>query len=192
MKKRFVVIEGFDGAGKTDASKWVTTQYSYTYVKSPAGAFATARDIFDNLENATVRERFLYYLAVSMSSSATVNDMLTDGRDILLDRYFYSTLVYHEILSPGITEGHKSYLSQLIKPDLVIYLITDFEIALERLKKRKNGANDDLFFKKNRYYQALSLYQRYFIDIPPAQIVIVENNGTFEELTNALDKILKE
>lgn len=190
VKKRFIVIEGFDGAGKTDTSKWLAEKCNYTYIKSPTGVFADARDSFDNLNKATIRERFFYYLAVSMSSSATAKDILSEDRNILFDRYIYSTLVYHEILSPGMTDEYKHHFRSLMVPDLVIYLFTDYDIALERMNKRKNCANDDLFFNRDRHKKASILYPKFLKEIPATQVIEVKNNGTFKELTDSLREIL--
>jgi tRNA A37 threonylcarbamoyladenosine biosynthesis protein TsaE len=39
-KNNFIVVEGFDGSGKTSTAKWLEKELGYTYIKSPTGVFA--------------------------------------------------------------------------------------------------------------------------------------------------------
>lgn len=65
MKKepRIIAVEGFDGAGKTTLSKYISDFLGYEYHKSPTGIFAKVRNEFDEQE-VSFAERLPFTLAI--------------------------------------------------------------------------------------------------------------------------------
>lgn len=177
MKSRnFIVVEGFDGSGKTSTAKWLEAELDYTYMKSPTGAFAQARNLFDEVKRIPLRDRLAFYTGDCIRVSEFVRSECV-GKKLVLDRYYPSTVCYHEALYPGSTQNLHGIFSELYQPDLIVYLKTDYEVLSERMKSRENSLNDQLV-TPNFYQAVVKQYERYQ-GLP--FFFQIDNNGTPEE-----------
>jgi thymidylate kinase len=104
---------------------------------------------------------------------------------IIFDRYYYSTLVYCESLFPSISSEYKFLFDYLPKPDLVLFVQTDFDIMLKRITERGNLTLIEKKYTTEADFDILiSNYMKY-ID---TNKVIIDNNKSIE---NAKDQIKK-
>ena len=173
--KNFVVVEGFDGSGKTSTAKWLQDEFGFKYTKSPTGVFAKVRDLFDDIGNVSIIERLAFYTGDCIRVSELLRNECMENR-IVLDRYFLSTVCYHEALHPDSTKNLHGIFSELYQPDIILYLKTDYHILEERLSHRENSMNDQLV-KPDFYCKVEQEYKRYK-DIP--NFFVIDNNGSYE------------
>ncbi|MGI6335032.1 MAG: dTMP kinase [Minisyncoccales bacterium] len=149
MNKRgnFIVIEGIDGSGKSTQTKLLSDFLSqnghhiilkkYPEYGKPIGDLINnwlySKDYDFNVEAQT-----LLYFADFIKDKEYLENNLKNGKIILSDRYFTSTMVYQRI--KGMPMSKLNILAQtfgLIKPDKVIYLRISPETSFERKLQQK-------------------------------------------------------
>ncbi len=140
MRKRgyFIVIEGIDGAGKTSVSKELVrlltsegVEAIYTYepyeseftelLRKSSGSYDPEIEV---LLLAADRYRHLKEVVIPA---------LEEGKVVVMDRYYYSTIAYQG--SRGAREEWINKVHEfVIKPDLAIYLDVEPEVGWSRKK----------------------------------------------------------
>ncbi|OOV46927.1 dTMP kinase [Leptospira kirschneri serovar Pomona] len=145
-KPIFVVFEGIDGSGKSTLCRSLTEKLIELGIPSVTFTEPT------NLETGKYLRKFLrgeIELKKEEQIEAFLNDReeslkqnilpaLNSDKNVLLDRYMYSTAAYQsgDDLSPEMIL--KKNLNRNFKiPDLLFYLDLSPSIALERLNRRK-------------------------------------------------------
>ena len=96
-------------------------------------------------------ERLSFYLGSCLSASLEIEKELDSNRLIVLDRYFYSTIAYHQAKLGYIPKAINNILPFLQKPDLILYIKTNFQLTIERLNLRGLSMNDKLFLNEEHY-----------------------------------------
>ena len=146
-KGKFIVIEGIDGCGKGTQTKLLSDFLfqkghhiilkKYPEYGKPIGDLISnwlySKDYDFNVEAQT-----LLYFADFIKDKEYLENNLKDGKIILSDRYFTSTIVYQRI--KGMPMSKLDILSQtfgLIKPDKVIYLKISPDTSFERKSLQK-------------------------------------------------------
>ncbi|MEM7183605.1 MAG: dTMP kinase [Spirochaetota bacterium] len=185
MKYKFIVVEGFDGSGKSTIAKWLADTMGYEYHKTPMGIFAKLRSHFDQ-EDSNLQERYCFYAADCMRASLYIQEQLNKGQPIVLDRYYYSTISYHESKQPGISKLLPGIFQPLLKPDLILYIKTNYQLTLKRMQQRQNLADDELFLTEEHYDK---IHQT-FLQLFDVQHMVVDNTASLEESCELVKKTL--
>lgn len=185
MKPRIIAVEGFDGAGKTTLSKYINDFFDYEYHKSPTGVFANVRNEFDKNE-VSLTERLPFYIGDCIRVSLMISEL--ENQKFVLDRYYFSTIVYHESKQKGITKSLINVFKELYQPDLVFLIKTDFNILKKRIDLREEKSlNDELFLKEDLYN---SIYEL-FTNCIKTDVYVIDNNGTLEDSKKQISNVLK-
>ena len=187
---RYVVVEGIDGAGKTELAHRLVAPllhrgHAVSSFREPTDAFlrseAAKRIRTDPLAAA------LCFTVDRTMVRPEVARSLARGDVVLQDRSFYSNLTYP---APGLDEETWRELERVertlaIEPDVVLYLDVPVEIALARLRAR--GGRDA--FEEETFLRAVrERFERLF---RPPRWVRVDATGTPEEtLERALGALL--
>jgi thymidylate kinase len=180
----FIVFEGLDGSGKSSLAKMLAAHLGYEYHKTPEGSFQQARTFFDLPEIPSV-ERISYYTADCIKLSVMVKT--GEIPFLVLDRYYYSTIAYHQEQAPELLNYFQPFFSALAKPDLVILLDVDFEVSKKRILARSNQPSYEDKFLRNEDFE--NIYQNYLdcIDVP---ILKVTNSGSLEDSLEIITRYL--
>ena len=183
MKKmKFIAIEGFDGCGKSSIAKMLAEKLNYEYQKTPDETFRKVREDFDD-PKINLIERIAFYTGdcIRLSSKILNNEI----KNLVVDRYYYSTIAYHQAKAPELIKLFMPYFNIMYKPDLVILVKVDFKTVIERINKRKsNDINDSLFLNENLFDKIYENFKS-CIDVP---ILEIDNTG---DLQKTLDTILQ-
>jgi len=145
MKKGlFIVIEGIDGAGKGVQSKLLVKWLKETKGRS---AFLTmeptsgkiGRLLRDALKTESVSPESiaLLFAADRMEHMKEINQKLTEGKVVVCDRYFYSSIAYQGAQGVEL-EWIKTINQFAIIPDVVIYLDIAPEKSLGRISSKES------------------------------------------------------
>lgn len=164
MRKRgkLVVIEGGVGCGKTtqiellkkDLKKW-------SFYREPGSTEygEKVRDAVQGLHSYPVEEHaamFGYSAARANLIRGVVIPELKKGKNVLLDRYWYSTYAYQGSngASKKVIEVVSKIATDSLKPDLIIFYDLDPKTGMERKSGHKDSDRYDVkeisFHKKVR------------------------------------------
>ncbi|XDD49420.1 dTMP kinase [Leptospira sp. WS92.C1] len=177
----FIVFEGIDGSGKSTLCKSVTELLLKKEI--PAVAFTEPT----HLETGKILRKFLRgeidlnenqqieaFLADREESlKQNILPSLCEGKNVLLDRYLYSTAAYQSGANFSPEDILKKNLEKNFKiPDLLFYLDLKPKVALERLSRRKG--------EKERFetlVQLEKIHAAYEKILPKNTIYINAENG---------------
>lgn len=152
-KCNFIVIEGLDGSGKTTTCKTLAEELEAVVYKTPPYPFDQIRANIDS--DVSADSRFFFYISSILHASSEINIALNE-RDVVCDRYIYSTLCYHYALNPKLAY-FKLDDFDILRPDFVFYLWAPYEVRIRRITQRDNKDphklndnhhNDKLFLSK--------------------------------------------
>ncbi|ABJ79713.1 dTMP kinase [Leptospira borgpetersenii serovar Hardjo-bovis] len=194
-KPIFVVFEGIDGSGKSTLCKSLTEKLTERGIPSVNFTEPT------NFETGKYLRKFLrgeIDLERKEQIDAFLNDReeslrqnilpsLESGKNVLLDRYMYSTAAYQsgdDLLPETIIE--KNLKKNFKIPDLLFYLDLNPAIALERLSQRKE--NKERFETLAQLEKIRSAYNRI---LPKETIRIDGVKGPDEIVQECLEIFLR-
>ena len=153
MPKRgtFIVLEGIDGCGGETQSKKLV-QYlrkkgkavqllSYPDYKGPIGKLI--HEYLYKRHDFSKEVQLLLYFADFLKDNEKIQRWLAEGKTIISDRYFSSTIAYQ--CSSGFAVEKALQMSKLFDlpvPDLILYLDITPETSIKRKMKEKRGKLD--------------------------------------------------
>ncbi len=179
----FIVFEGIDGSGKTNHAKNLVHSLNdlgfkavYTTEPTEWSSFGKKiRESFTYSERLSAEEEFLLFLEDrKLHIKEEVEPLLQEGRIVVSDRYFYSSVAYQgsrdELDWKHILDENRKHVPD---PHLVILLNVSVEEALNRInKEREGGANS--FEKKESLLAVFNLFQK-LLQLFPETIVSIDS-----------------
>ncbi len=142
----FIVIEGIDGCGKSTVAKRVARGLGKRAVFT--------REPTDTWMGRAVREGMgkevspytdaLLFMADRAQHTEKIASWLAEGKLVVCDRYYHSTVAYQAASLKGVFEGDsfewllEANLRISIRPDLTVLLVIPPELSLERIKGRSS------------------------------------------------------
>jgi len=187
---KFISIEGIDGSGKSSVCEFIHSyllenQINHVITKEIGGTLIGQhiKDVILKSKNLTNKTELLLFLA---DRSQHLHDIiipnLNKGNWVITDRFTDSTIAYqgygNKYFIPFIDKAIKALEFNHFIPDLTILLDVPIDVAIERIKNRKNNNSFDMkdfdFFSRVRVgYLELSL-------IHHKRIKVVNANQDFE------------
>lgn len=154
MKKkgRLLVIEGGVGCGKTTQIKLLKKVLSgWEFYREPGSTEygEKVRDAVQGLHSYKVEEyaaMFGYMAARANLIRGVIIPRLLKGKNIILDRYWYSTYAYQGSngASKKVIEQVSKIATDNLKPDLVIFYDLDPKIGMKRKAGHKDSDRYDV------------------------------------------------
>lgn len=201
MKGKLIVIEGTDCSGKETQTillekrlndlKIKSKRLSFPMYDTPTGQIIAAcylgkeeycdylfkdgiRGLFkEGASNVDYMTASLYYAADRKYNSKKIEELLSSGINVILDRYVYSNLAHQGGKIEDDKERNKYFskmeelefnILEIPKPDKVIFLYVPYNIA-EELKKQRNESIDQheqnkehLINAEKTYFELAKLY----------------------------------
>ena len=200
MKGKFLVIEGIDGAGcgiQTELLKERLNEklsqpvlhIRYPNYNNPMGV-TIHKFLHEELALSADMQFFIYSLDM-LKDMKEIKKALEEGRIVLADRYFTSTLAYQCSQGFPLEKALKfAEMFDFVKPDLVIYLKVSAETAMKRKIKEKSDLDmfeKDLELKKrvSKKYEELASKNTF------GKWVIVDAEKSIEEVANEIEKAVE-
>jgi dTMP kinase len=200
MKGKFIIIEGVDGAGcgiQTELLKERLNEklsqpvlhIRYPNYNNPIGV-TIHKFLHEELQLSTDMQFFIYSLDM-LKDMKEIKKALEEGRIVLADRYFTSTLAYQCSQGFPIEKALKfAELFDFVKPDLIIYLKVSAETAMKRKQKEKTEMDmfeRDLEFRKkvSKKYEELANKNIF------GKWVVVDAERSIEEVAKEIENIVK-
>lgn len=129
----FVVLEGFDGCGKSTTAAMLARRIGGVVYSTPPSPYAVVRDDIDR--NASFVERTLFYAAAVARASSEIERLLENSH-VICDRYLGSTVAYHEPVWPMARMLNDL---PLLQPDLTVLLSARESTREERVRVRDDN-----------------------------------------------------
>ena len=203
-KGLFIVFEGADGCGKStqvDLLCKYLEDLKYETIKTlePGGCEIgiNLRKILLNYEGyvSNRAELFMYLADRAQHAETVISDSINKGKIVICDRYTDSTLAYQGYARGGNID-EITYLNNLatnnLKPDLVLVLDVDIDVAQKRMGKR---SEKDRMEKESLDFH--TKVKEAYLDIAnknPDKYKVVDANmgvdAVFCEVKKAVDSLL--
>lgn len=147
MSAKFIVIEGLDGSGKSTHIRMLSSRLRamgrQTFETAEPTASATGglvRDALSGLTPRTGDEIAALFLADRIAHNVHpvngIEAMLKAGRDVISDRYYYSSLAYQgRLTDPDWVAKINIDCPAIRKPDICIFLDLDNDACCRRMER---------------------------------------------------------
>jgi thymidylate kinase len=158
----FIVIDGADGTGKTTMSKNLVDNFlaNSVYTSEPTVPMPKDESLLD------------FFIEDRKRHQEDIKSWINQDKDVVCDRYKYSTIVYQHIF-----EGHS--IEKLIKlneefliPNITFIITSNIDTIMDRIKSR--GKNLDIFETRDIQIKVLELFRKMPKFFPKEKIVLLE------------------
>ena len=170
MNGKFIVIEGLDGSGKTTqltalAQNLRALGYAVAETAEPTASTTggLARDALSGFTPRTGAEIAALFMADRVAHNVNpingIGKLLSEGRVVLCDRYYYSSLAYQgTVTDPEWVFRINIDCPEIRKPDLCVFLDLDDEECLRRMEQGRSYREiyeneNSLLAVRRRYYE---------------------------------------
>jgi UMP-CMP kinase 2 len=140
-------LEGIDGVGKTTTVQRLAEKLNATVVKTPPPCITELREQYGNSTNPYLR--YHYYLMGNYIAGEEVEKILQSGKNVILDRFYCSTMAYMWGLKKMEYPGSHEWPPMLMKPDYIFRLSLDREARLRRLFKRQDENSEERIIRQS-------------------------------------------
>jgi dTMP kinase len=196
----FIVLEGPDGSGKSTVAEFMAGYlkdrgHKIEFSREPGGTKIgeKIREIkldVNNEEMSSEAEALLYAASRAQHVSEKIKPTIDSGKDLICERFYYSSLVYQGIgrkLGVDVVKSFNEFAIQGVYPDLVIFLDVDPEKALKRKKDTENL--DRLEKEKISFHEEVFKGYKEIIEISP-EIQVVDADRTKDEIYEDVKKLI--
>ncbi|EOX4841518.1 MULTISPECIES: dTMP kinase [unclassified Vibrio] len=139
----FIVIEGLDGSGKSTVSKHIAEKLNAKLLTTPGAGFKEVRKQLDTVFEHNPKARQLFYMATVLNVASEAQRFIDSGQNVVVDRYWLSTQVYHHWMSNGQCYTLDEVESELLAPDLTVYLDLPVDERIARINNRNYCTRED-------------------------------------------------
>lgn len=147
---KFIVLEGIDGSGKTTNAKALAAasqpEMQFQHVPSPSyGAYGSLirKMLSGDIEVLEPFPRQMLFAVDRFVVAREVKALLDSGIYVIGDRWWYSSVIYGALDGLDVERTKALYASLPVRPDMVVHLIVDPKISVER--EGKTSASQDLY-----------------------------------------------
>jgi len=147
MRGRFITFEGIDGSGKSTVAKKVFKRLEKDSIDAILTREPTQTWLGDAVRRSTALDGspftdLFLFMADRAEHTGAINGWLSEGKTVICDRYWDSTLAYQGVtLQPFLDEDAIGWLMDIhrnivTRPDITFLLKIDPEESLRRISKR--------------------------------------------------------
>ncbi len=190
QKGKFIVVEGLDGSGKTTLIENIVNSLNgIVPIKSLIDILPRGKCIRECIGN---KEHYgndlsiaLLYLSETTRVKDIIEEYLKNGVDVIVDRWFYSTMAYTNNKYIDIIDNVSKYLPNI---DMSIYVDVDIDTIVKRLS---NKLGEDVFTNKDKLVKVGNCYK----ELKMSNQIIFNNNfedDSYEINYNNLIEKIKE
>jgi dTMP kinase len=183
-----IVFEGIDGSGKTTQSRRLLRRLRRRgrradFFREPTrGRWGREiRRLALRADSLTPRQELELFVRDRRENvERNLGPALAAGKDVVLDRYYFSTIAYQG--AKGLDPGRIRRLNEsfAIPPDLVVVLDVDASAGLARIAGRKT--RDELFEREDYLVRVASLFRGF----AGPDIVHIDGRGDARAIARAI------
>ncbi len=198
----FIALEGIDGSGKSTQiemlADYLKNQGRDVYLTREPSDLNIGKNIRKYLTGELKADnRVIAALFVADRLEHILDDkegllkIKVDGRDIITDRYYFSSYAYQSVDMPmDWIINANSEAAKLLKPDATIFIDITPEQAMERINT--NREETELFENAERLKATRDKYFEAFDKLKKSEnVIIVDGSGTPEEVHSRIVEAVK-
>lgn len=190
QKGKFIVVEGLDGSGKTTLIENIVNSLNgIVPIKSLIDILPRGKCIRECIGNKEHYGNDLSIALLYLSETTRVKDRivhyLENGNNVIVDRWFYSTMAYTNNKYIDIIDNVGKYLPNI---DMTIYVDVDIDTLIKRIS---NKLGEDVFTNKDKLVNVGNCYK----ELKMSNQIIFNNNfedDSYEINYNNLIEKIKE
>lgn len=199
---KFIVFEGIDGAGKTTQLDLLEKRLREEGRKvfrtaeptdSPIGKML--REALGGKQKRTAGEMAAMFLLDRVSHNVDPTDgirkKLSEGYDVLCDRYYYSSLAYQgsETDAKWVRDMNLN-CPEILRPDLCIFLDLTPEESMRRIEKHRTSV--EIYENRERLESVRKKFFAVFETLKDSEnIRVVDASGSVESIHEAICKLVR-
>ncbi len=205
MRGKFIVIEGLDGSGKTTQTKIIVDKLVQKGLEVVRQAEPTGgeygqmcREALSGTKQCSKSLLALLFTADRIDHNLNefngINMNIANGRTVISDRYYYSTLAYQGVdVGINLLKNLNVGCDDIRKPDLCIFLDLPPEKSMERINAGR--APDEIEIYENIQY--LTNIRKRFYDVIEMlgdieNIHVINADASVDEVSLAIeDAVMK-
>ncbi|MBQ2895756.1 MAG: dTMP kinase, partial [Oscillospiraceae bacterium] len=185
MQAKFIVFEGLDGSGKSTQIRLLQERLmamgrrvALTAEPTASATGGLVRDALCAFTPRTPAELAALFAADRVAHNVNpvwgIEKMLREGRDVICDRYYYSSLAYQgSVTDMGWVRDMNLRCPDIRKPDLCIFLDVDYERCCRRMEGDR--AFREIFENRESLKKVRDGYFRAFEELRERdQIVVID------------------
>lgn len=198
----FIVFEGIDGAGKTTQIELLAQKLRDAgldpYVTAEPTGMETGKAIRRVLSGAVsktptqvaamfVQDRIDH----NVDPTEGIEVLLAQGKAIICDRYYYSSLAYQGSLTDfDWVMAANCDCPEIRKPDLCIFLDLSPEESMKRITQGRTQV--EIYEKADTLTKVRARYMDVFAKLSARgeQIEIIDASGTIEQTAQAINQVI--
>lgn len=199
MSGAFIVFEGADGAGKSSLCSRIKDELSRKGFDVVLTAEPTHERIGAFIRDGSVKDisqrtEALLFVADRNDHTEKIMELVSQGKIVLCDRYFSSTVAYQSARLNGDASDRDWLIeinSQFIqKPDLTILLDIDPEVGMGRVGSRGEEISkfEKLDFQNQVRSNYLELAEEFGFDVVDAS---EPQDAVFEKVMKIVNEVLE-
>jgi dTMP kinase len=207
----FVTFEGLDGSGKSTQlrrlKEWLQEAgHPVTTTRQPGGTRVGDRIRALLLDTRTeslapLAELGLMFSDRAQSIAEVIEPALHAGHIVLCDRFTDSSEAYQgggRQLGSQIVRDLHTALCGGLQPDLTLLLLPDFDLSLQRARRRNQRAVAATGKDENRFETESSDFYRRIFDKyqeiaarEPLRVVAIDSNGSIDEVHERVVQVVR-
>lgn len=201
---RFIVLEGIDGAGKTTQAELLLSHLAEkgrdvyrTAEPTPLPTGVALREALGGKVKKTECEMATMFvldrIAHNVHPTEGLCAILDSGKDVICDRYYYSTLAYQgHSTDYEWTKRMNLDCPEIMKPDVCIYLDLTPEQSLDRISRGRESV--EIYENLETLSRVRAAFMRVFEDLRGRDNIKIVNayrspEEIAEEIAGIIDKL---
>lgn len=189
---KIIIIEGYDGTGKTTLCKKLVEEFDGVYFHCPSGKKPLTKgiyELFKDYNDMDETTKLFMILATHVENIQSMNELKAAGEIVIADRSLLSTYAYQHINYDNFSEILGRLDFPVLSVDDVLVLTASIETLQERLTLRTDSDNLDVYFMSN-LERIMTKYHEHYLDIYPMAHQVSTSRKNEEEVYKHALRIL--
>ena len=200
----FLVIEGLDGTGKTTQSRILADRLEALGIEAVIQAEPTpgqygrlCREALSGRLDVTKSQLALLFTLdrIDHNKNGTdgIDKLLSEGKVVISDRYYYSTLAYQGVdVGMDWLKNANLGCADIRKPDLVIFLDLEPAKSLERISASRDASAIEIYENMTYLTKIRATFTEVINSLPGENIRVISADASIEEVADRIFAAVKE